>query len=104
MLEKSSDEFECWKTHGFVRTAFGIGVSEKHPVVSHGDDTMIGDGGTEYVWREVADRTGAIADRLRVDIPAFFPGAGRRHVQQIGFFISLKKRDFIFADMILIGR
>jgi hypothetical protein len=49
VLEKPSDEFECRKTHGFVRTAFRIGVSEKHPVVSQGDDTMIGDGGTEYV-------------------------------------------------------
>ena len=49
MLEKPADEFDCRKTYGFVRTAFGIGVAEKHPVVSHGDDTMIGDGCTEYV-------------------------------------------------------
>ncbi len=49
MPEKSWDEFETRKTYGFVRTAFGVGVAEKHPVVSQGDDTMIGDGCTEYV-------------------------------------------------------
>ncbi len=72
-------------------TSFGIGVAEKHPVVSQGDDTMIGDGGTEYVCREVADRAGAIADRLRVDIPAFPPGVGRHPVRQIGLFHQLEE-------------
>ena len=41
MLEESADKLEGRKTHGPVRAALGVGVSEEHSLVIHGDNSMV---------------------------------------------------------------
>ncbi len=62
MLEESPDELERRETHGLVLAGSSIAVSEYDAVAVGGEDTMVGDSGTEYVGGQVAERTGAVSD------------------------------------------
>ena len=84
MLEESSDELERRETHGLVLAGSSIAVSEYDAVAVGGEDAMVGDSGTEYVGRQVAERTGAVSDGCRVNIPRFLPRLEREQLQQIG--------------------